>query len=46
MDLQAIQSLSARELEQFQTVCNRLLSSTYVARTRTLPDRGRFQDPD
>lgn len=46
MDLQAISNLSSRELEQFQTVCNRLLSCTYIARTRTIPDRGRFQDPD
>ena len=46
MDLQAISNLSSRELEQFQTVCNRLLSCTYIARMRTVPDRGRFQDPD
>ena len=46
MNFDAIENLSTKELEQFKTVCNYLLSHTFVARTIYNPDRGRINNPD
>ena len=35
-----------REQEQFKTVCNQLLSRTYVVRTLYKPGEGRVNNPD
>ena len=40
MDLKAIQDLSSRELEQFKTVCNLLLSRTFVVRDIAVSGKG------
>ena len=46
MDLSAIGNLSDRELEQFKSICNYLLSHTFVVRTLYKQDRGRVSNPD
>lgn len=46
MDFSAIGQMSAKELEQFKTVCNLLLSRTFVVRTLYHPDKGRVNNPD
>ena len=46
MDFSAIGNLSDKELEQFKSVCNYLLSHTFVVRTVHKPDRGRVSNPD
>ena len=46
MNFDAIENLSTKELEQFKTVCNYLLSHTFVVRTIYNPDRGRINNPD
>lgn len=45
MDFNAIQNFSSKELEEFKTVCNQLLSRTFVVRTLYLPDKGRINNP-
>ena len=46
MDLDLIQNATAKELEQFKTVCNRLLSRTFIVRTIYRPGKGKINDPD
>ena len=46
MDLSALGDLSNKELEQFKSVCNYLLSHTFIVRTRFKPDKGRVSNPD
>lgn len=46
MDFSAIEQMTARELEQFKSVCNLLLSRTFVVRTLYHPDKGRVNNPD
>jgi len=46
LNFDAIENLSTKELEQFKTVCNYLLSHTFVVRTIYNPDRGRINNPD
>jgi len=46
LDLSAIGDLSDKELEQFKSVCNYLLSHTFVVRTKYRPDKGRVINPD
>jgi hypothetical protein len=35
-----------REVDQFKSVCNQLLSRTYIVRTIYKPDKGRISNPD
>ena len=37
---------TAKELEQFKSVCNQLLSRTYIVRTIYQPGKGRVDNPD
>ena len=37
---------TSKELEQFKSVCNQLLSRTYVVRTLYRPGKGRVNNPD
>ena len=46
MNLDWIQSLTQKELEQFKAICNQLLSRTFVVRTVYRPDKGRINNPD
>lgn len=46
MDFQAIAGFSQKELEQFQKVCNELLSRTFLVRTNYVPGKGRLNNPD
>ena len=46
MNLDWINGASQKELEQFKTVCNQLLSRTYVVRTLYKPGKGRIHNPD
>jgi hypothetical protein len=46
LDLNAIEKLTAKELEQFKSICNYLLSHTFVVRTIYKPDKGRINNPD
>ena len=46
MNFDFIQSATAKELEQFKSVCNELLSRTYIARTVYIPGKGRLDNPD
>ena len=46
MNFDFITSATAKELEQFKAVCNRLLSRTYIVRTSYQPGKGRVDDPD
>ena len=46
MNFNAIKNLSAKELEQFKTICNYLLSHTFMVRTMYNPDKGRINNPD
>lgn len=41
-----LNSATQREIEQFRSVCNQLLSHTYVVRTLYKPDKGRVTNPD
>lgn len=41
-----LNSATQREIEQFRSVCNQLLSHTYVVRTFYKPDKGRVTNPD
>ena len=40
MNLEFLNTATAKELEQFKAVCNQLLSRTYVVRTLYRPGRG------
>ena len=46
MNLDFISSATAKELQQFKSVCNQLLSRTFVVRTLYRPDRERLNNPD
>ena len=46
MNLEFLNTATAKELEQFKSVCNQLLSRTYVVRTLYRPGRGRVSNPD
>lgn len=41
-----LNNATQREIEQFRSVCNQLLSHTYVVRTLYKPDKGRVTNPD
>ncbi len=44
MNLEFLNTATAKELEQFKAVCNQLLSRTYVVRTLYRPGRGRVSN--
>lgn len=46
MEFTAIENFTQKELEQFKTVCNQLLSHTFVVRTILKPDKGSVNNPD
>lgn len=46
MNLDFISSATAKELQQFKSVCNQLLSRTFVVRTLYRPGRERLNNPD
>ena len=46
MNFDFICSATSKELEQFKSVCNQLLSRTYVVRTLYRPGKGRVNNPD
>ena len=46
MNFDFILGATAKELEQFRSVCNQLLSRTYVVRTIFQPGKGRVDNPD
>lgn len=46
MSFDFIQEATAKELEQFKSVCNQLLSRTYIVRTLYHPGKGRVNNPD
>ena len=46
MNMDWLSSATQREKDQFKTVCNQLLSRTYVVRTLIKPARGRVANPD
>lgn len=46
MNMDWLNSATQREIDQFRSVCNQLLSCTYVVRTLYKPDKGRVTNPD
>ena len=46
MNFEWMNGATQKELEQFKTVCNQLLSRTFVIRTLYHPDKGRVNNPD
>ena len=46
MNLEWLNSATQKELEQFKSVCNQLLSRTYLVRTVYRPGKGRVDNPD
>lgn len=46
MSIETILGYSQRELEQFKTVCNLLLSRTYIVRMTYQPDKGLISNPN
>ena len=46
MNFDFINGATAKELEQFKSVCNQLLSRTYIVRTLYHPGKGRINNPD
>ncbi len=46
MNLEWLNSATQKELDQFKSVCNQLLSRTYVVRTIYQPEKGRINNPD
>lgn len=46
MNFDFSQQATSKELEQFKSVCNQLLSRTYVVRTLYRPGKGRVNNPD
>lgn len=46
MGVDFIQEATAKELEQFKSVCNQLLSRTYIVRMLYYPGKGRVNNPD
>lgn len=45
MNVDWLNSASQRDIDQFKSVCNQLLSRTYVVRTVYRPDKGRVAKP-
>lgn len=45
MNMAFLSEATAKELEQFKSVCNQLLSRTYVVRTIYQPGKGRVNNP-
>ena len=41
-----VTNATTKELEQFKSVCNQLLSRTYIVRTIYQPGKGRVDNPD
>jgi hypothetical protein len=46
LNISAIENFTAKELEQFKSVCNYLLSHTFVVRTVYSAEKGRINNPD
>lgn len=46
MNFDFVMGATAKELEQFKSVCNQLLSRTYIVRTIFQPGKGRIDNPD
>lgn len=46
MNVDWINGATQKELEQFKSVCNQLLSRTYIVRTLYKPDKGRINNRD
>lgn len=46
MNMDWLNGATQREIDQFKSVCNQLLSRTYVVRTIYKPDTGRVANPD
>lgn len=46
MNMDWLNGATQREMEQFKSVCNQLLSRTYVVRTLYKPEKGRVTNPD
>ena len=46
MNMDWLNSATQREIDQFRSVCNQLLSRTYVVRTLYKPEKGRVTNPD
>lgn len=46
MNLDWLNGATQKELEQFKSVCNQLLSRTYLVRTLYKPGKGRVNNPD
>ena len=46
MNFNFIQQATSKELEQFKSVCNQLLSRTYVVRTLYRSGKERVNNPD
>ena len=46
MNMDWLNGATQKEIEQFKSVCNQLLSRTYVVRTIYKPDKGRITNPD
>lgn len=46
MSLDWMSTATQKELEGFKSVCNQLLSRTYVVRTLYKPGEGRVNNPD
>ena len=45
MNFDFVTNATAKELEQFKSVCNQLLSRTFVVRTLYRPGRERLNNP-
>lgn len=46
MNIEWMNSASQKEMDQFKSVCNQLLSRTYIVRTLYKPGSGRINNPD
>lgn len=46
MNMDWLNGASQRDIDQFKSVCNELLSRTYIVRTIYKPDKGRVSNPD
>lgn len=46
MNMDWLNGATQKEIDQFKSVCNQLLSRTYVVRTIYKPDKGRISNPD
>ena len=46
MNMDWMNGATQKEIDQFKSICNQLLSRTYIVRTRYNPDKGRVNNPD